>query len=325
MTLSPPRTLPRTSGADRPVRTPARRETRYRPRHELDLMRTVGIHRRGGTDPTMLIVGGVIWRALRTPAGPAVLALRQSSDEVLVAAWGSGAAEALDTVPWLCGAEDHPEEFDPGVNPVIAEAHRRHPGLRIGASSGLSEVIVSAVLEQKVTAMQAYGAWRYLVTRYGETVPSPAPRPLRVAPTWAQWRRVPSWAWHRAGVEPPQSRTIVAAASRGPSLLDAVRSAPDTVERERILTSLVGIGPWTSAEVRIRAFGDPDAVSVGDFHLAHHVGHALAGRRTDDVGMLRLLAPWEGQRQRVIRLIAAAGLGEPRRAPRLHPEDHRDR
>ncbi|MCD2498772.1 DNA-3-methyladenine glycosylase family protein [Microbacterium nymphoidis] len=325
MTFSPPRTLPRRPVADRSVRVPPRVETRYRPAHELDLMRTVGFHRRGGTDPTMHIAGGVIWRALRTSAGPAVLALRQGADGVLAAAWGSGAAEALDTVPRLCGAEDHPERFDPGDNPLIAEAHRRHPGLRIGSSEGLTEVIVSAVLEQKVTAMQAYGAWRSLVTRFGETVPSPAPRPLRVAPTWDQWRRIPSWAWHRAGVEPPQSRTIVSAASRGSSLLDAVRNAPDAAERERVLTSLTGVGPWTSAEIRIRAFGDPDAVSVGDFHLAHHVGHALAGRRTDDAGMLRLLAPWAGQRQRVIRLIGVAGLGEPRRAPRLHPEDHRGR
>jgi hypothetical protein len=64
---------------------------------------------------------------------------------------------------------------------------------------------------------------------------------------------------------------------------------------------------------------------VGDFHLAHEVGFALAGSRTDDDGMLRLLAAWPGHRQRVIRLIGASGVREPRRAPRLHPEDHRDR
>jgi hypothetical protein len=38
--------------------------------------------------------------------------------------------------------------------------------------------------------------------------------------------------------------------------------------------------------------------------------------------MLELLEPWRGHRQRVIRLILAAGAGEPRRAPRLHEEDH---
>ena len=102
-------------------------------------------------------------------------------------------------------------------------------------------------------------------------------------------------------------------------------TATDGEARDRVLISLRGVGPWTSAETRIRALGDPDAVSVGDFHLAHEVGYALTGTRVDDDGMLELLAPWAGQRQRVIRLIGASGVREPRRGPRLHPEDHRDR
>ena len=77
--------------------------------------------------------------------------------------------------------------------------------------------------------------------------------------------------------------------------------------------------------MRIRALGDPDAVSVGNYHLSHHVGFALTGSRTDDAGMLELLEPWAGHRQRVIRLIARSGAVEPRRGPRLAPEDHRDR
>jgi 3-methyladenine DNA glycosylase/8-oxoguanine DNA glycosylase len=92
-----------------------------------------------------------------------------------------------------------------------------------------------------------------------------------------------------------------------------------------VLTSLPGIGVWTSAETRIRALGDPDAVSVGDYHLAHEVGYALTGTRTDDAGMVALLAPWDGHRQRVVRLLAASGVREPRRGPRLAPEDHRGR
>jgi 3-methyladenine DNA glycosylase/8-oxoguanine DNA glycosylase len=92
-----------------------------------------------------------------------------------------------------------------------------------------------------------------------------------------------------------------------------------------VLTSLRGVGAWTAAETRIRAFGDPDAVSVGDYHLAHQVGYALTGSRADDEGMLELLEPWAGQRQRVIRLIGVSGVHEPRRGPRMHPEDHRAR
>ena len=108
-------------------------------------------------------------------------------------------------------------------------------------------------------------------------------------------------------------------------LVSALLAAPDTEGVDRILLSRPGIGPWTSAETRIKAFGDPDAVSVGDYHLAHEVGYALTGSRTDDDGMLELLSPWAGHRQRVIRLLGAGGPREPRRGARLHPEDHRFR
>ena len=43
---------------------------------------------------------------------------------------------------------------------------------------------------------------------------------------------------------------------------------------DRRLRALPGVGPWTSAEVRLR-LGDPDAVSVGDDHLPKLVGDAL--------------------------------------------------
>ena len=104
-----------------------------------------------------------------------------------------------------------------------------------------------------------------------------------------------------------------------------MRAAADGPARDAVLTSLPGIGVWTAAETRIRALGDPDAVSVGDYHLAHQVGYAQTGRRVDDAGMVELLEPWRGHRQRVLRLIMLSGAFEPRRGPRLAPEDHRGR
>lgn len=300
-------------------------QTVYRPRHPVDLRLTVGMLRRGGTDPTMVFDGPVIWRALRTPLGPATLALRAASDGIRATAWGAGAEIALDAVPRLCGADDDPDGFDASRHPLIAEAARRNPGLRLARTDHVFDALACAILEQKVTSMQAFGAWSHLVSRFGERAPGPTPRPMFAAPPAGVWRRVPSWAWHRAGVEPPQSKTLVRAADRGESIERAVRAAPDGDARDRALTSLPGVGVWTSAETRIRSLGDPDAVSVGDFHLAHEVGHALTGSRTDDDGMLALLAPWTGHRQRVIRLIFASGVREPRRGPRLAPEDHRRR
>ena len=183
--------------------------------------------------------------------------------------------------------------------------------------------MAGAIFEQKITGMQAFGAWRSVVTWCGERAPGPTPRPMFAPPE--RWDLVASWVWHRAGLEPPQSRTIVSAARRRVSIERAASAAVDEDARESVLTSLRGVGPWTSAETRIRAWGDPDAVSVGDVHLSHEVGYALTGRRVDDDGMLELLEPWRGHRQRVIRLIGLSGAHEARRAPRLHPEDHRRR
>lgn len=299
------------------------REIEYSPAHPTDVLRAVRHQQHGAHDPAMTVAGGVLWRASRTPAGVATLALRVGRTRVRAAAWGAGADWALDQLPRLCGADDDPDGFDGSRHPLIADAHRRHPDLRLGATDRVFDDLASAIFEQKVTGLQAFGAWRAILTRFGERAPGPTPRPMFAPP--ADWHLIPSWAWHRAGLEPPQSRTVVASARRRTSLETALDTAPDGAAREGVLTSLPGIGPWTSAETRIRAYGDPDAVSVGDYHLAHTVGYALTGQRVDDDGMLDLLEPWRGHRQRVIRLIYATGVFEPRRGPRLHPEDHRDR
>lgn len=300
-------------------------ETAYRPRHPLDLLRTVGVLMRGPHDPTMMLDGPVLWRASGTPTGVATLALRSVSGEIRATAWGPGAEWAIAQVPELCGARDDSAGFDVSGHPVLGGIARRTTGLRLTRTSLVFDALVSATVEQKVTSYQAFGAWRVLVSRFGRRAPGPTPRPMFAPPSVDGWRRIPSWAWHRAGVEPPQSRAIVRAAERGDRIAAAVLLAPTGDDRDRILTSLPGIGPWTSSETRIRALGDPDAVSVGDYHLAHQVGFALTGRRVDDDGMLELLAPWVGHRQRVIRLILAGGPREPRRGPRLAPEDHRRR
>ena len=86
------------------------------------------------------------------------------------------------------------------------------------------------------------------------------------------------------------------------------------------MTALPGLGPWTAAEVAVRALGDADAVSVGDYHLPNLVGSVLAGERGgDDARMLELLEPYRPHRARVIRLIESAGsaLWGARRGPRM--------
>lgn len=295
-------------------------QTTYRPRGPLDLRASVGSLQRGPRDPTQQHAAGVIWRAIRTAEGVATLALAQQSDgSVRAAAWGPGRGSALAQVPALCGALDDARQFDASLHSVVAHAHRRNPGLRLARTGAVFDAFAQAVIEQKVTVAQAFSAWRRLVTWRGERAPGPTRSPLRAAPPPEVWRRIPSWEWHRAGLEPPQAKTLAAAAARA----EAVERAAHATAPSDPLLALPGVGPWTAAETRIRALGDPDAVSVGDVHLSHHVGYALTGSRVDDDGMLDLLSPWNGQRQRVVRLILASGPREPRRAPRLHTQDHR--
>ncbi|HMO12024.1 MAG TPA: DNA-3-methyladenine glycosylase 2 family protein, partial [Actinotalea sp.] len=157
---------------------------------------------------------------------------------------------------------------------------------------------------------------------HGDPAPGPAPDGMRVPPSRETWARVPVWDFHRAGVDPARARTVVAVARLAPRLEETVSmSRADAVAR---LTSVPGLGQWTAAHVAQRAFGDPDAVPVGDYHLPAQVGWALARRRTDDAGMLELLEPYRGHRWRAVNHLLLAGLARvPRRGPRLPIEDHR--
>src|SRR6266566_2209462 len=139
-------------------------------------------------------------------------------------------------------------------------------------------------------------AWRPLLLRFGDQPPGPAPAGMRVFPPPRTWLRIPSWEWHRAGVEAVRARTIAGAAQVVGRVEEVVAMAP--ADADRRLRVLPGVGPWTSAEVRQRACGDADAVSVGDYNLPAAVGWTLARRVVDDTGMLELLEPYHGHRYR---------------------------
>jgi 3-methyladenine DNA glycosylase/8-oxoguanine DNA glycosylase len=302
----------------------------WQPPFPLDLARTLGVHRRGRGDPAYQTdASGAAWRTSLTPDGPGTLRVQVTpgaAEEaggratVHAMAWGPGAAWLLASLPALLGARDDPAGFVP-VHPLVSEMFRLHPGLRIGRSGRVFEALVPAVLEQKVVGSEATRAWRLLLLRFGSTAPGPAPRGMRVCPPPRTWTLIPSWEWHRAGVELVRARTIIGAARVAHRLEEIV--AMPAAEADRRLQSLSGIGPWTSAEIRQRAWGDPDAVSVGDYHLPSIVGWALTRQKVDDAGMLELLAPYAGHRHRAARLLVLSGMGPPRRGPRNAPRDYR--
>jgi 3-methyladenine DNA glycosylase/8-oxoguanine DNA glycosylase len=297
--------------------------TRYEPPSEVSLRLTLGPLAQGSTDPTIQRDAAGTWLTMSTPAGAATLHLRRRAGGIDASAWGPGAEHAIAGVPALLGAEDDDTGFDAGRHPLIAELHRRTVGLRLTRAARILPFLIPTILAQKVTGIEAKSAWRQLVRRHGEPAPGPAPLGMRVAPSAAVWRRVPSWEWHRAGVGPQRSDTIMRVAKVGESL---ERAADDAIpDAGRKLRSIPGIGVWTVAETLQRSHGDPDSVSVGDFHVCKRVGWALTGERVDDDGMMELLEPWRGHRQRVVRLIEAAGISYERHGPRMTIPEHRSR
>nr|WSX54669.1 DNA-3-methyladenine glycosylase 2 family protein [Streptomyces sp. NBC_00974] len=303
----------------------------------MDLGLTLGPLRRGPADPTFRATPGAVWRATRTPAGPATLrvALQAGGREVIADAWGPGADWVLDRLPELLGSADDPAAFVPRHR-LLHASHRRRPGLRLTRTGLVLESLIPVILEQKVTSDEAYRAWRRLVRQYGEPAPGPGPAPapgrnqsraqaqtgLYVMPDPRTWAMVPSWDWHKAGVDAKRSATIVRAARVAARLEEATgMELPAAAAR---LEAVPGIGPWTSAETLQRSNGDADALTTGDLHLPGIVGYALAGDRdADDAAMLELLAPYAGQRHRAARLILLAGTAAipPRRAPRMPRND----
>ncbi len=267
---------------------------------------TLSPQRRGPGDPCYHVVDGAIWRTSLMPSGAVTARLTTSAPRAVdCEVWGDGAAEFVERLPALLGADDDATGFAP-QEPTIAAAHRRVPHLRLGRTDRVLEALVPAVLEQRVAGKDAFRAWRLLVTKFGAPAPGPAPARMRVPPPAEVWRRVPSWEFHLANVDPGRARTVVGCAQRAEAIERLSSRAPEDARAS--ITSLPGVGVWTAAEVAQRAWGDADALSVGDYHLSNVVGSTLLGHRIDDDEMVELLEPLRPHRFRSVRLLEVSGM-----------------
>lgn len=293
----------------------------FAPGRPVPLGAIIGPLRHGGGDPTTQVVEGTWWLARVTPDGPATLALTPTQPQVVLArAWGAGATWMIDHLPDLLGAHDDPSGFRP-QHPVLRRAHHERPHDRVPRSGLVLAELVPVILEQRVTGKQAFASYRMLVRRYGTAAPGAPPQlRLMVQPSVRRWRSVPSWEWLRAGVDAQRADTVMRALAVSARLAECAELPLDQAHAR--LRAVPGIGVWTAAEIAQRALGDADAVSVGDYHVAGHITHALEGKVGDDARMLELLKPYEGHRFRVQRLVEVSGSGAPRRGPRITLPTH---
>ncbi|MCL2595461.1 MAG: DNA-3-methyladenine glycosylase 2 family protein [Promicromonosporaceae bacterium] len=298
-------------------------KVRYASERPLQAWRTLSQVRHGPKDPTFRWLSNAeVWRTSLLSSGPVTQQILQDGpNAAIVNLWGEGAAEAAETIPTLLGEYDDATGFTPPER--VRETARRAAGMRMPRTGRVLESLIPAILEQRVQADAAHLSWRRLVKKFGTPAPGPTPTGLMVFPSPQVWAAIPSWEWHLADVDAARARTAVACARLATRLETAATlSSP---EAQALLQKVPGIGPWTSAEVVQNVHGDADAVSLGDYNLPNVVGWVLARERTDEAGMLRLLAPYAPHRYRLIRVIRSheATHESSRRGARMPLEDHR--
>ncbi|WP_159611851.1 DNA-3-methyladenine glycosylase [Glutamicibacter sp. JC586] len=312
----------------------------FTPEGPVSLTKSLGILRRGISDPTIRLSESEAWLAFATELGPATLhiskPLRQGT--ATFEAWGPGAPWAIDSAPNLLGASDDWSEFDEAISAgfypeIVARTRAEHPDLVFPKTGRIFEHAIGAILEQRVTGIEANHAWRWLIHHFGQPAPGPAPEGLKIFPSPQDLAQMQRWDWQQARVEGQRATTIrkfvsVARAVNwwaDQPLGQAKPSAKAPGTLEAALGSVPGIGPWTIAEILQRSHGSSDHISVGDFHLAHFVGQVLTGKRITDQQMLELLAPYAPHRQRIVRLLLLSGERKQSFGPRYAPLDHRQR
>lgn len=267
------------------------------------LTRTIVPRRELYLKRTLLPLGGRLdssgwWRTMRTPEGPATLLVRRNSTSVEGQAWGGGARWCLDELPELIGeGDDGGLETD---HPLVRRLARENPGVRFGRTRLVTDVLVTAILEQRVTSGEARRSLRYLEASHSEEAPGPGER--RLPPDPIRLARTPYYDLHRAGVEKTRADTLRRVCRDARRLDSWADLAPE--ETRARLERYPGVGEWSSAKTVIASHGDADAVPVGDFHLKHQVVYHLTGRaRGTDAEMMELLAPFRPHRGRVVRLL----------------------
>jgi 3-methyladenine DNA glycosylase/8-oxoguanine DNA glycosylase len=221
----------------------------------------------------------------------------------------------------MTGLEDQPLDVAatfPDADPVVVDALHATRTTLIGASDNLYHLLLPTVLAQRITAGDAVRQWGRLCFRLGDPAPGPQSlvADLRLPPGPRALVGRPAWWFHPLGIETKRARTLTEVARHAEKYWDWC-SAGSARAADK-LKLIPGVGPWTVGSVLGPGLGDPDAVPVGDFHFANTVAWNLAGEaRATDERMLELLAPYEGQRGRVLHAITRAGTRPPKFGPKI--------
>src|SRR5204862_1082958 len=92
-----------------------------RPRLPVSMPLSLPTLRHGPRDPSVRIRRDEVWRATRTPRGAATVRYAARGDEIVVSAWGPGAAWSIETAPAVLGARDCLDGWEPKRHRLLAD------------------------------------------------------------------------------------------------------------------------------------------------------------------------------------------------------------
>ncbi|MBW3554810.1 MAG: hypothetical protein KY466_14960 [Gemmatimonadetes bacterium] len=272
----------------------------------LDMDATLARQRVGRFDPTGRRAPGAFLKVHIGPGGrPVVWRLTRTDSGIRVEAQGAEPA-AMRTFVAQFPPADGADGFRPD-HPVLRRLARLR-GLRLLRYPWPFDVAAAAVLQQRVRWRVGYSDFRRIALRWG--TPTPAGTAFPGAERLAA---VAPYRLEAMGIDGKRARALhgLARAQARHGFLQADACRAEVGSR---LRRIRGIGPWTVGMILGYAYGEADAVPVGDLHLPTLVTSALAGESEGtDERMLELLEPYRGHRFRVIRLL----LWAVRRAPHV--------
>ena len=279
------------------------------------LAATLASTRNGANDPTTVTGPDRIARAtLDAHARPVGVSARLQADCTIRVTTHHGEHSVLAGHP-LFGDGDPGHRVTPS-HPAVARAMARYGDIHLARTDTPYHELLPAVLAQRVTAREAITQWSRICRMWGEQVHVDGVI-LHAPPTPERLLAVAPHEWHLLGVERRRAETLRNVARHADRLLAGWKEELPVPERTASFTLIPGVGVWTAAVAGHTAFGDPDALEFGDFHVKNTVAWALEGRaRGTDEEMQRTMQVYAGDRRRVLTWLVMDGWSAPARGPR---------
>jgi AraC family transcriptional regulator, regulatory protein of adaptative response / DNA-3-methyladenine glycosylase II len=174
-------------------------------------------------------------------------------------------------------------------DPLLADAVRRNPGLRVpGAFDGF-ELAVRAILGQQVTVKAATTLAGRFVEAFGERIETARADLTRLCPTPRRIAEATADEVASLGIIRTRARSIIAVAreiTSGRLKLEAGAQPDDTMAW---LVALPGIGTWTAQYIAMRALRWPDAFPKEDAAMLKRLGGVTAARAEE---LSQAWRPW---------------------------------